>query len=221
MEGLMALVCFGWDSTLSFVPVWRHVFEFSSFSICFLIAIYLHQMRIWDSKNALWFIAHISFLYNEPVVLENVDLNRLCFFETACVSRLLRVQTLDTEGTIIGSDTIFPHISFMHGGYYQLCYSPDGTMSGNEASLTTIVPVLIRVIGVASECASNGCLSQQRWDCFFSYRRESESLCRVDFRSSMVGICGIGWEPKCQYHELPAELDWKGGLSCLVIVFAH
>lgn len=86
----------------------------------------------------------------------------------------------------MGSDTIFPHISFMHGGYYQLCYSPDGTMSGNEDTLTTIVPVLIRVIGVASECGSNGCLSQQRWDCFFSYRRESESLCRVDFRSRMV-----------------------------------
>eukprot|EP00434_Breviolum_minutum_P015000 symbB.v1.2.013227.t1/scaffold930.1/size151240/6 len=108
--------------------------------------------------------------------------------------RLLRVQTLDTEGTIMGSDTIFPHVSFMHGGYYQLCYSPDGTMSGDEASLTTIVPVLIRVIGVASECGSNGCLSQQRWDCFFSYRRESESLCRVDFRSFGGGRPGMSVE---------------------------
>ena len=84
----------------------------------------------------------------------------------------------------MGEDTIFPHVAFMHGGYYQLCYSPDGSMVGNE-ELNTIVPVLLRVFGVASECQGNGYLALERWDCFFSYRYEANSVCRVDFRSAV------------------------------------
>ena len=43
----------------------------------------------------------------------------------------------------------------MSGGYYKLCYSPDGSMTGNE-HLNTIVPIDIRVLGVASDCLGNG-----------------------------------------------------------------
>ena len=81
----------------------------------------------------------------------------------------------------MGQDTVFPHVAFMHGGYYQLCYSPDGSM-GSE--LNAIVPVQLRVFGVSSECEGNGCLALERWDCFFSYRYEANSVCRVDFRSA-------------------------------------
>lgn len=99
------------------------------------------------------------------------------------------MQTLDTEGTEMGGQTIFPHVSFMHGGYYQLCYSPDGSMAGNE-HLNALVPVEIRVIGVRSECVGTGCLATERWDCFFSYRMESTSICRVDLRSSTAKLVG-------------------------------
>eukprot|EP00913_Durusdinium_trenchii_P007750 g7279.t1 len=62
--------------------------------------------------------------------------------------RLLQLMTLTSDATVIGQQVLFPHISFMHGGYYQLCYSPDGTM---DETLNALVPVRIRVIGVASE----------------------------------------------------------------------
>eukprot|EP00438_Fugacium_kawagutii_P004516 Skav214455 [mRNA] locus=scaffold1870:93380:97429:+ [translate_table: standard] len=104
--------------------------------------------------------------------------------------RVLRFQTLDTEGTQMGGQTIFPHVSFMHGGYYQLCYSPDGSMAGNE-HLNALVPVEIRVIGVRSECVGTGCLATERWDCFFSYRMEFASICRVDLRSFGGGRPGF------------------------------
>ncbi|CAK9087825.1 unnamed protein product [Durusdinium trenchii] len=94
--------------------------------------------------------------------------------------RLLQLMTLTSDATVIGQQVLFPHISFMHGGYYQLCYSPDGTM---DETLNALVPVRIRVIGVASECLGNGCLARERWDCFVSYRGEAASVCMVDFRT--------------------------------------
>ena len=90
----------------------------------------------------------------------------------------------------MGQDTIFPHVAFMHGGYYQLCYSPDGSMVGNE-ELNAIVPIQVRVFGVASECEGNGCLALE--DCFFSYRYEANSMCRVDFRSARVEKIRMPW----------------------------
>ena len=31
------------------------------------------------------------------------------------------------------------------------------------------MPVLITVVGVASNCLSNGCLANERWDCYMAY----------------------------------------------------
>ena len=31
------------------------------------------------------------------------------------------------------------------------------------------MPVEITVLGVASDCLSDGCLANERWDCYFSY----------------------------------------------------
>ena len=63
-----------------------------------------------------------------------------------------------------------------------MCYSPDGSMTGNEF-LNAIVPVDIRVIGVASACLGDGCLADERWDCYVSYFGEDISNCLVDFRA--------------------------------------
>ena len=70
----------------------------------------------------------------------------------------------------------------MNGGYYKVCYSPDGSMTGNEL-LNTIIPVDIRVIGVASACLGSGCIAEERWDCYVSYFGEDTSNCLIDFRA--------------------------------------
>ncbi|CAJ1392081.1 unnamed protein product [Effrenium voratum] len=110
---------------------------------------------------------------------------------TLADGQLLRLRELLSDGTMIGQTATFPHVSFMHGGDYQLCYSPDGSMAGNEF-LNNIVPVSIRVIGVSSSCIGNGCLANERWDCFISYRLESASRCLIDFRS--FGGGRDGWQ---------------------------
>ena len=96
--------------------------------------------------------------------------------------RLLRLSSQTADNTVLGASTIFPHTTFMNGGYYKVCYSPDGSMTGNEF-LNAIVPVDIRVIGVASPCLGNGCLAEERWDCYVSYFGEDTSNCLIDFRA--------------------------------------
>eukprot|EP00439_Symbiodinium_sp_Y106_P053128 s2444_g7.t1 len=95
---------------------------------------------------------------------------------------LLRLSSQTADNTVLGASTIFPHTTFMNGGYYKVCYSPDGSMTGNEF-LNAIVPVDIRVIGVASPCLGNGCLAEERWDCYVSYFGEDTSNCLIDFRA--------------------------------------
>ena len=54
-------------------------------------------------------------------------------------------------------------------------------MTGNEF-LNAIIPVDIRVVGVASACLGSGCLAEERWDCYVSYFGEDVSNCLIDFR---------------------------------------
>ncbi|CAJ1410945.1 unnamed protein product, partial [Effrenium voratum] len=84
----------------------------------------------------------------------------------------------------------FPHLTFMKGGTFRLCYSPDGTFFGDEWK-NNIVPVEITVLGVASDCLSDGCLANERWDCYFSYAGEDVASCRIDFR--LYGGGREGW----------------------------
>lgn len=94
-----------------------------------------------------------------------------------------------------GSNALFrvvqwPHLTFMHGGLYELCYSPDGSFFGDEWK-NNIVPVTITVVGVASNCLSNGCLANERWDCYMAYAGEGLGSCRIDFR--LYGGGRDGW----------------------------
>ena len=84
----------------------------------------------------------------------------------------------------------WPHLTFMHGGSYELCYSPDGTFDGDEWK-NNIVPVQITVIGVSSQCLTDGCLARERWDCYLFYGGEDISSCRIDFR--LFGGGREGW----------------------------
>ncbi|CAK9075671.1 unnamed protein product [Durusdinium trenchii] len=84
----------------------------------------------------------------------------------------------------------WPHLTFMHGGFYVLCYSPDGSFFGDEWR-NNLVPVVITVVGVASNCLSNGCLANERWDCYVAYAGEGLGSCRIDFR--LYGGGRDGW----------------------------
>jgi hypothetical protein len=67
-------------------------------------------------------------------------------------------------------------VVFMHGGTYQLCYTPDGLFGGTDGSdyKENIVPALITVIGVKSPClATDGCIEHERWDCAYAYKGEN------------------------------------------------
>ena len=96
----------------------------------------------------------------------------------------------------------WPHLTFMHGGSYELCYSPDGSFDGDEWK-NNIVPVQITVVGVISECLSDGCLARERWDCYLFYGGEDISSCRIDFRLfgggregwsvQLAGVSRISW----------------------------
>ncbi len=58
-------------------------------------------------------------------------------------------------------------IRFMMGGVFKLCYSPNGDFSGASVPpYGNVVPVLLNVLGVWSTCTYDGCLGDERWDCY-------------------------------------------------------
>lgn len=73
----------------------------------------------------------------------------------------------------------------MQGGQYKLCYTPDGTFGGNDGSEVNnnVVATMIKVYGVSGPCTTDGCLENERWECWFGYKGESvPSHCQFNFQ---------------------------------------
>ncbi|CAJ1376466.1 unnamed protein product [Effrenium voratum] len=90
---------------------------------------------------------------------------------------------LTNSGNTLSKNQV--NIIFMHGGQYKLCYTPDGTFGGNDGSEVNnnIVLTMIQVFGISSNCrGSDGCLRDERWECWFGYKGESVQNCEFNFQ---------------------------------------
>eukprot|EP00928_Gymnodinium_smaydae_P085992 TRINITY_DN6976_c0_g2_i1.p1 TRINITY_DN6976_c0_g2~~TRINITY_DN6976_c0_g2_i1.p1 ORF type:complete len:3484 (-),score=772.22 TRINITY_DN6976_c0_g2_i1:111-10493(-) len=118
---------------------------------------------------------HLSF-FDVPMASTAADgLSPLAMGEIEVVYNLDNKLTLATEN---------PHLVFMNGGEYQICYNPTGGFSDPDVLLrSALVPVPITVYGVDSGCGSNDCLAREKWNCYFSYRAESQGPCILDVRN--------------------------------------
>lgn len=104
----------------------------------------------------------------------------------------------------LSSDLSVPPLRFMTGGEYKLCYNPDGSFTDAAfKDKSIIVPVVMMVYGVDYDCGANDCLLTERWYCYFSYRAESVSPCRIDFRTSGGRT---GWT---LYEGLTSRVSWS------------
>lgn len=135
-----------------------------------------------------------------------------------------RTLAVNSALNVLSAPAAYPHVVFMEGGRYRLCYSPSGPVASN------LVPVPIVVFGVVSGCQGDGCLSAERWDCYFNYRAELEVPCVVDFtdfgeRASdgwsvrAAAVSRLWWSAawdKDKYITLPVGIRYQPGspLEC-------
>jgi hypothetical protein len=93
-------------------------------------------------------------------------------------------------------------LSFMFGGIYKLCYTPDGSFGGGDLTeyRNNVLEITLRVIGVTSPCSTpqvDRCIEDERWECSFAYRAESKynSPCVFDLQSDGGRQPGWGVTP--------------------------
>eukprot|EP00929_Paragymnodinium_shiwhaense_P035715 TRINITY_DN19242_c0_g1_i5.p1 TRINITY_DN19242_c0_g1~~TRINITY_DN19242_c0_g1_i5.p1 ORF type:complete len:2054 (+),score=488.83 TRINITY_DN19242_c0_g1_i5:653-6163(+) len=90
-----------------------------------------------------------------------------------------------TEGPLlmdIDSDKTFAtfvKLSFMHGGLFRLCYTPD-------VAKDNLVPARLRVLGVRSDCGTDDCLRHERWECYFVQKGQQRD------KSCLISVAELG-----------------------------
>lgn len=99
-------------------------------------------------------------------------------------------------------------LNFMHGGRYKICYAPDGTFGGGDGTENVMLQRL-KVLGVKSPCDfgyTDGCIKDERWECYYGYKGESIDNCQYSFIGG--GGARLGWEIEVDEGS-PSKMTWS------------
>ncbi|CAE8606338.1 unnamed protein product, partial [Polarella glacialis] len=168
-------------------------YKYSDFSITlptgFIVGPEHVQAAVKLAFSAVTRAACVRADYNVPMAATQNSADKYVLVPSPFASGKLELART-IKPFLLGDDFRLPYLVFMHGGSFKLCYTPDGSFEVNEYK-NNVVPVLITVVGVLSDCLTDGCLAKERWDCYFTYRAEVVASCRVDFRT--YGGGRLGW----------------------------
>jgi hypothetical protein len=138
-----------------------------------------------ESQN---YLPSLGFLYNDTTNLFDrvVDL----FLELQHGDGGPDDQVLYDYGSRYTDPNSTFEFMIMHGGDYKLCYAAGGYYDETDGTFAVILPMLLRVPGIQSDCISHGCMKYLRWECWFGF---ADRGAQCVFHPSGVMGGRMGW----------------------------
>jgi hypothetical protein len=117
-----------------------------------------------ESQN---YLPPLGLLYNETTSLFDREVDLILELQHGDGSQ--DDQVLYDYGSRYAEPNSTFEFMIMHGGDYKLCYAAGGYYDETDGTFAVILPMLLRVPGIQSDCITHGCMKYLRWECWFGF----------------------------------------------------